>query len=94
MQKLKIAGNLNCRILTQYGNNFEKVTEKPEKVPKRGSQWAADDTKKCEIFVLYCFAFYIKNNTCSEIVHANRAGSKYLRWDKEEKLKSAWICFN
>lgn len=37
--------------------------QKKKRVPKRGSQWAADDAKKCENFVLFCFAFCIENDT-------------------------------
>lgn len=37
MQKLKLAGNFKCKIVPQYRNSFEKVTEKTEKeYPREG----------------------------------------------------------
>lgn len=57
MQKLKPAGNFKCEIVPQYGNRFEKVTEKPEEYPREGASELLMTNAKCEMFSLSCFVF-------------------------------------
>lgn len=84
MQKLKLAGNFKCKILPQYGNSFEKVTEKTEKkYPREGVSELLMTPRSVRF--LFCFVLL----STLKITHAVRMfmqiGQVTNRWEKEER---------